>query len=109
MSASMASPIATRRSAVLPSFGVGMRPRSITTGGSREASRIAKPIPVVPGSMPRMMPPVIGKRDGGGGSHRRRLEDFLWDVEVRVHLLDVVELLERVHEPQQGLRGVGID
>src|SRR5438309_5952021 len=95
MRASRASAMQRRRSAAGAVAGTGTMPQSRMVAGSVAASSNAYPIPVVPGSTPRM---TLGG-----------LEDFLRHVEVRVHLLHVVELLERLDEPDHLLRLVALE
>src|SRR5438034_6531008 len=97
MSASSAVAIARRRSGFEPPRGVSTMPHVIRRGGSASSARSANPIPVVPGSMPRTVPPL------------GVLQHLEWDVEVGVHLLDVIELLEVLDELQHLLRPVALD
>src|SRR5436189_3078660 len=97
MSASSAVAIASRRSELDPPRGVSTMPQVTRRGGSTSRASSANPIPVVPGSMPRTVP-ALGV-----------LQHLEGDVEVRVHLLHVVELLETFDELQDLLRLVAVD
>src|SRR5437867_8870310 len=74
-----------------------MRPLATRRGGSVLKSRRAYPIPVVPGSMPSTV-----LRLGV-------LEDLVGHVEVRVDLLDVVEVLELLHQTEDPAGLVAFD
>src|SRR5438105_9447460 len=97
MSASSPSAIASSRSAADARTGTGTSPQSSTLAPSGDGSRSAYPIPVVPGSMPR-----ITCRSGV-------LEHLFGHVEVRVHPLDVVEVLERLDEADELAGGIAFD
>src|SRR5712692_1240418 len=74
-----------------------MRPYARSRGGSLSSSSSAYPIPVVPGSMPSTV-----LRLGV-------LEDLVRYVEVRVDFLDVVQLLELLHQTQHLASLVALD
>src|SRR5437016_5968532 len=97
MRKSSALAIASSRSAVERERSTSTKPESISRGGSRSRTRNAYPIPVVPGSMPRTVPAlgVLKHLDG--------------DVEVRVHLLHVVKVLEAFDEGEHLSRFVALD
>src|SRR6185295_7724167 len=92
-------------STVPPSIAVIREPATLTT---------PKPVLAMPGSMPitiRMVEdsrPVVGCLPEWAGRARklrqRPLHHFFADVEVRVDGIDVVVLLERLDQVQQGLR-----
>src|SRR3954451_9675592 len=98
---------------------VSMTPPSRATIRSPTVRTTPNPVLAIPGSMPMTItasafsprPRMSFLRTAPGGaapaSGRRRglLEDLFRHVEVRVHRVDVVVLLERVHQPEQG-RGV---
>src|SRR5438445_641914 len=108
MSRSSASAMATSRSAASAPGGTSTSPQSVIAGPSVETINSAYPIPVVPGSMPRMVrgasPPENPPR-----LELRVLEPFFGHVEVRVHLLYVVEVLEGVDEADELAGGVALD
>src|SRR2546425_5213153 len=89
MSSSSASAMARSRSPVEPLARTSTMPHSKSDARSDVAMRNAYPIPVVPGSIPR-----ITDRLGV-------LEDLFGHVEVRVDLDDVVQILERLDEAQE--------
>src|SRR3989442_1333409 len=98
MTRSSASASATRRSALVAPFGVAMTPHStIASRSTSSPRRTAKPIPVVPGSMPRT--------DEGLADFR---EDLVGDVEVRVDALDVVKLLQCLDQDRHAARAVAL-
>src|SRR5438105_15594670 len=97
MSASSAFAIASRRSAGDNVRSTAARPQRTSRGGSVSSERSAYPIPVVPGSMPRTV--------SGLGV----LQHIVRNVEVGVHLLHVVEILERLDQPQYLMRLVTLD
>src|SRR6266851_8887394 len=97
MSSSRAFAMASSRSAVDSSRATSTRPHRTRRGGSPSSARSAYPIPVVPGSMPRTVPAL------GVLQHLDR------DVEVGVHLLHVVELLETLHQTEHLLRPLALE
>src|SRR5437879_9209219 len=96
MSSSSASEIARSRSAAVVLARTSTTPHSRRSARSGAATRNAYPIPVVPGSIPRI-------------TRLRVLQDLFGDVEVRVHLDHVVEILEGLHQPEELARGVAFD
>src|SRR5437867_11688754 len=117
MSRSRASAMATSRPAASAPGGTSTSPQSVIAGPSVETINSAYPIPVVPGSMPRMVPGAVASRPGAPPPapenpprlELRVLEHFFGHVEVRVHLLPVVQVLERVDEADELAGGVALD
>src|SRR3954471_13094807 len=69
------------------------------------------PVFAIPGSIPMTITPLHSRKAGGcpfirlwSARRCRLLEDLLGNVEVGVHRVDVVVLLERIHQPEQGRR-----
>src|SRR5207247_5728360 len=56
-------------------------------------------------SISHLVPYTTLFRSSPEGSGRRRLQDALGDVEVRVHALDIVRVLELLHQSQDLARG----
>src|SRR5207249_10009198 len=96
MSSSSASEIARSRSAAVVLARTSTIPHSSRCARSGAGTRNAYPIPVVPGSIPRMTRLGV-------------LEDLFGDVEICVHLDHVVEILEGLHQPEELARGVAFD
>src|ERR1700756_1308683 len=96
MSSSSASEIASSRSAAVVLARTSTTPYSRRSARSGAATRNAYPIPVVPGSIPRI-------------TRLRVLQDLFRDVEVRVHLDHVVEILEGLDQSEELSRGVALD
>src|SRR5437867_9953731 len=88
MSSSSALAIASRRSAAVVLARTSTIPHSRRSARSGAATRNAYPIPVVPGSIPRITRLGV-------------LQDLFGYVEVRVHLDDVVEILEGLHQSKE--------
>src|SRR2546423_4890706 len=86
MSSSSALEIARRRSAAVELARTSTIPHSMIVARASVATRNAYPMPVVPGSIPRITA-ALGV-----------LEHLVGHVEVRVDALDVVEILERLDE-----------
>src|SRR5438270_10974326 len=89
--------MASNRSAALELARTSTIPHSMRRARSGAATRNAYPIPVVPGSIPR-----ITDRLGV-------LEDLVGHVEVRVDLDDIVQVLERLDESKKLLGLVAFD
>src|SRR5687768_14479155 len=89
--------MASSFSATLPKGGVATKPKARSPGGSVLRSRTPYPIPVVPGSMPSTV-----LRLGV-------LKDLVWYVEVRVDLLNVVEVLQILHQAEHLSGLVAVD
>src|SRR2546430_17570016 len=89
--------MASSRSAALELARTSTIPHSMSRARSGAATRNAYPIPVVPGSIPR-----ITDRLGV-------LQDLFRHVEVCVHLDDIVEVFERLDQTQKLLRLVAFD
>src|SRR5205809_7043036 len=89
--------MASSRSAVESLARTSTTPHSRIAARSGDATRSAYPIPVVPGSIPR-----ITDRLGV-------LQDLFRHVEVCVHLDDIVEVFERLDQTQKLLRLVAFD
>src|SRR5438552_14428147 len=96
MSSSSASEIARSRSAAVVLARTSTTPHSRSSARSGAATRNAYPIPVVPGSIPRITRLGV-------------LQDLFGDVEVRVHLDNVVEILERLDQSEKLARGIALD
>src|SRR5256885_11684159 len=96
MSSSSASEIASSRSAAVVLARTSTTPHSSSSARSGAATRNAYPIPVVPGSIPRITRLGV-------------LQDLFRNVEVRVHFDHVVEVLERLDQPEKLPRGVALD
>src|SRR5437762_5566321 len=96
MSTSSASEIASSRSAAVVLAWTSTIPHSRRSARSGAATRNAYPIPVVPGSIPRITRLGV-------------LQDLFGDVEVRVHLDDVVEILEGLDESEELSRCLALD
>src|SRR5882762_6869211 len=96
MSTSSAFEMARSRSAAVVLARTSTTPHSRRTARSGAATRNAYPIPVVPGSIPRITQLGV-------------LEDLFGNVEIRVHLDHVVELLERLNEAEELSRGLALD
>src|SRR6267378_2943184 len=96
MSRSSAFEMASSRSAAVVLARTSTTPHSRRRARSGAATRNAYPIPVVPGSIPRI-------------TRLRVLEDLFGYVEIRVDLDHVVQILERLHESKQLSRGVTFD
>src|SRR2546422_6059026 len=88
--------MASSRSAALELARTSTIPHSRRSARSGAATRNAYPIPVVPGSIPRITRLGV-------------LQDLLGNVEVRVHLDNVVEILERLDQSEKPSRGVALD
>src|SRR5438309_2814407 len=97
INSSSALEMASNRSAALELARTSTIPHSMSRARSGAATRNAYPIPVVPGSIPR-----ITDRLGV-------LQDLFGHVEVRVDLDDVVEILECLDEAQELLGLVALD
>src|SRR2546427_3309567 len=80
--------MASSRSAVESLVRTSTIPHSRIAARSDDATRNAYPIPVVPGSIPRITRLGV-------------LEDLFGHVEVRVDLDDVIEVLERLDQAQE--------
>src|SRR5207245_9454189 len=93
ISSSKASEIASSRSAAVVLARTSTTPHSRSSARSGAATRNAYPIPVVPGSIPRI-------------TWLRVLQDLFGDVEVRVHLDHVIEILEGFHQSEKLSRGI---
>src|SRR5712691_7185711 len=88
--------MASSRSAAVVLARTSTIPHSRRSARSDAATRNAYPMPVVPGSIPRI-------------TRLRVLQDLFGHVEVRVDLDHVVEVLEGVHQPEELARGVAFD
>src|SRR5439155_1731166 len=97
INSSRASEIARSRSPAVALARTSTIPHSMRRARSGAATRNAYPIPVVPGSIPR-----ITDRLGV-------LQDLFRHVEVCVHLDDIVEVFERLDQTQKLLRLVAFD
>src|SRR2546428_1596271 len=109
INSSSALEMASSRSAALELARTSTIPHSMRRARSGAATRNAYPIPVVPGSIPRM---IRGSRPGAGGRSPPPsgvLQDLFGHVEVRVDLDDVVQVLERLDETQELLGLVALD
>src|SRR5437762_7665816 len=95
MSTSSASEIASSRSAAVVLACTSTIPHSRRSARSGAATRNAYPIPVVPGSIPRITRLGV-------------LQDLFGDVEVRVHLDDVVEVLKSLDKSEKLSGGVSL-
>src|SRR5712691_8301886 len=96
MSSSSAFEIASSRSAAVVLARTSTIPHSRRSARSGAATRNAYPMPVVPGSIPRI-------------TRLRVLQDLFGHVEVRVDLDHVIEVLERLDQPEKLARGVPFD
>src|SRR5580765_4147360 len=96
MSSSSAREIASSRSAALVLARTSTIPHSMRSARSGAATRNAYPIPVVPGSIPRITRLGV-------------LQNLFGNVEVRVHLDHVVQILERLDESEELPRRVPLD
>src|SRR3989442_8294618 len=96
INSSSAFEMASSRSAALELARTSTIPHSRRSARSGAATRNAYPIPVVPGSIPRI-------------TRLRVLQDLFGDVEVRVHLDHVIEILEGLDQSEKLSRGVAFD
>src|SRR6267378_8428609 len=96
MSRSSAFEMASSRSAAVVLARTSTIPHSRRSARSGAATRNAYPIPVVPGSIPRITRLGV-------------LQDLFGDVEVRVHLDHVVEILEGLHQSEKLSSGIAFD
>src|SRR5207247_5748853 len=96
ISSSSALEIASSRSAAVVLARTSTTPHSSSSARSGAATRNAYPIPVVPGSIPRMTRLGV-------------LQDLFGNVEVRVHLDHVVQVLEGLDQAEQLSGGVAFD
>src|SRR2546425_12581321 len=95
INSSSAFEMASSRSAALELARTSTIPHSRRSARSGAATRNAYPIPVVPGSIPRITRLGV-------------LQDLFGDVEVRVHLDHVIESLEGLDQSEQLASGVAL-
>src|SRR5260370_11596547 len=81
------------------SAAVAMTPLARTSTPPGPGSMSPYPVATRPGSTPRIL--KLGSRDG--------LEDLVGDVVVRVHGLNVVQLLHRLNQAQHAVRVLALD
>src|SRR5215211_7990996 len=105
-----------RRFSTASSASVSTTPPSRATIRSPAVRTTPNPVFAVPGSMPitiththsRSAPGCPARPLGAATGPRLRgrdlLQDLLWYVEIRVHRVDVVMLLEGVHQPEERRR-----
>src|SRR2546428_2905486 len=96
INSSSAFEMASSRSAALELARTSTIPHSRRSARSGAATRNAYPIPVVPGSIPRITRLGV-------------LQDLFRDVEVRVDLDHVIEILEGLDQSEQLSRGIALD
>src|SRR5947208_11599728 len=96
MSTSSAFEMASSRSAAVVLARTSTTPHSRSSARSGAATRNAYPIPVVPGSIPRMTRLGV-------------LENLFGYVEIRVDLDHVIEILERLDQTEELSRGIALD
>src|SRR2546428_14130187 len=97
--------MASSRPAALELARTSTIPHSRRRARSGAATRNAYPIPVVPGSIPRM---IRGSRPGAGGRSPPPsgvLQDLFGHVEVRVDLDDIVQIRKFLDETR-GILGM---
>src|SRR6266704_3503898 len=93
INSSSAFEMARSRSAALELVRTSTIPHSSRSARSGAATRNAYPIPVVPGSIPRITRLGV-------------LQDLFGDVEVRVHLDHVIEIIEGFDQSEKLSRGI---